>query len=134
MSPSADLVPDPSLDPDEAEFDAIFARVLPQPPPIGFRDRVMARLEERRVLWEWLVAALFAVPSLAYLARLVIVHGQDFVNAIGNVMTAASSQTGDAFFFVDGLAVLALALLGIACAVAAHALLVTEQRRSRLAP
>jgi hypothetical protein len=120
------------LDADEFELDAILARVPPQAPPIGFRDRVMARLEERRVLWEWLVAALFAVPSLAYLGRLVIVHGQEFVNAIGNVMTAASSETSDAFFFVDGLAVLALALLGIACAVAAHALFVSEQRRSGL--
>ena len=124
------MSPDPELDPDEVALDALFARVPPTAAPIGFRDRVMARLEERRVLWEWLVAALFAAPSLAYLGRLVVVHGQDFVNAIGNVMTAASSQTTDAFFFVDGLAVLALALLGIACAVAAHALLVSERRRS----
>jgi hypothetical protein len=120
-------------DPDEAAFDELFARVPASPPPVGFRDRVMARLQERRVLWEWLVAVLFAVPSLVYLVRLVVVHGEDFVAAIGNVMTAASSQTTDAFFFVDGLTVLALALLGIACAVAAHALLVSETRRSGLA-
>jgi hypothetical protein len=52
------------------------------------------------------------------------VHGDDFLAAMGNVMTAASSQSTDAFFFVDGLTVIALALLGIACAFAAHALLV----------
>jgi hypothetical protein len=117
------------VDPEEAALDELFARVRPAPPPSGFRDRVMARLQERRVLWEWIVAALFAVPSLLYLGRLVLVHGEDFLSAIGNVMTAASSQTGDAFFFVDGLTVLALALLGIACAVAAHALFVSETRR-----
>ena len=120
---------DATLDPDEAELDAIFARVPPTAAPIGFRDRVMSRLEERRVLWEWIVAVLFAVPSLVYLGRLVLVHGEDFVSAIGNVLTAASSQTSDAFFFVDGLAVLALALLGVACAVAAHALFVSDTRR-----
>ncbi len=43
-------------------------------------------------------------------------------------MTAASSETTDAFFFVDGLTVIALALLGIACAFAAHALLVGARR------
>jgi hypothetical protein len=131
---SADASHDPNTDlEDERELDALLARALPVAPPIGLRDRVMARLQERRVLWEWLVAALFAVPSLVYLVRLVIVHGEDFIAAIGNVMTAASSQTSDAFFFVDGLTVLALALFGIACAVAAHALFVSETRRSGMA-
>ena len=120
------------LDPDELALDAVLSRIPPMAPPIGFRDRVMARLEERRVLWEWIVAVLFAAPSLAYLGRLVLVHGEDFISAIGNVMTAASSQTSDAFFFVDGLTVLALALLGAACAVAAHALFVSD-RRTRVA-
>jgi hypothetical protein len=127
------LIPNADHDPDEAALDALLARVHPVPPPIGLRDRVMARLQERRVLWEWLVAVLFAVPSVAYLVRLVVVHGEDFVAAIGNVMTAASSQTSDAFFFVDGLTVLALALFGIACAVAAHALFVSETRRTGMA-
>jgi len=58
------------------------------------------------------------------------VNGEDFARAMANVVTAASSETSDAFFFVDGLTVLALAFLGLACAVAAHALLVSgEQRR-----
>lgn len=133
MSPNSNHDPNTNLDPDEIALDAMLSRVRPAAPPLGLRDRVMARLQERRVLWEWLVAALFAVPSLVYLVRLVIVHGEDFVAAIGNVMTAASSQTSDAFFFVDGLTVLALALFGIACAVAAHALFVSETRRSGMA-
>ena len=113
------------LDMAERELHQVLAAVPPQAPPLGFRDGVMSRLRnDRRVTWEWIVAVLFAVPSVAFLARQVLVHGDDFMQAMSNVMTAASSQTTDAFFFVDGLTVIALALLGIACAFAAHALLV----------
>lgn len=112
------------LEPDELELHRLLAGVPPQALPVGFRDALMSRLRSRRVVWELIVALLFAVPSLAFLTRQVLVHGDDFMQAIGNVMTAASSETTDAFFFVDGLTVIALALLGIACAFAAHALLV----------
>ena len=115
----------PDLDADERDLDRLLASVPPVPLPLGFRDRVMTRLQHRGVTWEWIVAGLFAVPSLLYLARLVMVHGDDFAQALGNVVTAASSETSDAFFFVDGLTVIALALLGVACAFAAHALFVT---------
>jgi hypothetical protein len=114
------------LEPDERDLDRLLTTVPPAALPFGFRDRVMSRLQDRRVTWEWIVAALFAVPSLAYLARLVLVHGEDFMQALGNVVTAASSETSDAFFFVDGLTVVSLALLGIACAFAAHALFVSS--------
>lgn len=112
------------LDPDERDLHLLLAAVPPTALPFGFRDRLMSRLRERRVTWELIVAALFALPSLAYLVRLVMVHGEDFAQAMGNVVTAASSETSDAFFFVDGLTVIALALLGIASAFAAHALAV----------
>ena len=115
----------PDLESDERDLDRLLASAPPAPLPLGFRDRVMTRVGERGVAWEWIVAGLFAVPSLVYLARLVMVHGEDFAQALGNVVTAASSETSDAFFFVDGLTVIALALLGIACAFAAHALFVT---------
>lgn len=114
----------PDLEPDERDLDRLLLSVPPVALPFGFKDQIMSRLEERRVTWEWIVAALFAVPSLAYLARLVLVHGDDFAQALGNVVTAASSETSDAFFFVDGVTVVALALLGMACAFAAHALYV----------
>ena len=113
------------LEPDERDLDRLLSSAPPMPLPLGFRDRVMSRVHDRGVTWEWLVAGLFAVPSLVYLARLVMVHGDDFAQALGNVVTAAASETSDAFFFVDGLTVIALALLGIACAFAAHALFVT---------
>ncbi|MDQ2952842.1 MAG: hypothetical protein M3R54_11335 [Chloroflexota bacterium] len=121
------------LDPDERDLDLLLAAVPPTALPFGFRDRLMSRLHERRVTWELIIAALFALPSLAYLVRLVLVHGEDFAHAMANVVTAASSQTSDAFFFVDGLTVIALALLGIACAFAAHALVVQTPRRGRTA-
>jgi len=113
------------LEPDELQLHRLLAAAPPQALPVGFRDSIMARLRSRRVTWELIVALLFAVPSLAFLARQVLVHGEDFARAIGNIMTAASSETTDAFFFVDGLTVIALALLGVACAFAAHALLVS---------
>lgn len=114
------------LEPEERELDRLLSLARPVPVPIGFRDAVMSRIRgERRVTWEWIVAALFALPSLVFLLRQVAVHGEDFALAISNVMAAASTETNDAFFFVDGLTVVALALLGIACALAAHALLVT---------
>ena len=113
------------LEADERDLDRLLSTAPPAALPLGFRDTVMTRLQSRGVAWEWIVAALFAVPSLVYLVRLVIVHGDDFAQALGNVVTAASSETSDAFFFVDGLTVIALALLGIACAFAAHALFVT---------
>ena len=122
------------LDPDEADLDRVLSAARPATLPVGFRDAVMARLgSERRVAWEWIVAALFAVPSVAYLARLILVHGDDVMAAVGNVVAAASTDTTDAFFFVDGLTVVALALLGIACAFAAHALAVSAPNTRRLA-
>ena len=113
------------LEPDELQLHRLLAAAPPQALPMGFRDSVMSRLRSPRVTWELIVALLFAVPSVAFLARQVLVHGEDFARAIGNVMTAASSETTDAFFFVDGLTVIAIALLGVACAFAAHALLVS---------
>jgi len=113
------------LEPDELQLHRLLAAAPPEALPVGFRDSIMSRLRSPRVTWELIVALLFAIPSLAFLVRQVLVHGEDFARAIGNVMTAASSETTDAFFFVDGLTVIALALLGVACAFAAHALLVS---------
>ena len=113
------------LDVDEVDLHRLLSSAPPSTLPLGFRNSVMTSLRERRVAWEWIIAALFALPSGLFLARQVLVHGQDFAQALTNVMTAASSETSDAFFFVDGLTVIALALLGLACAFAAHALLIS---------
>ncbi len=127
MSDRFDL---PDLDPAERALHAMLASVPPQPVPVGFREGVMKRVASRRtVAWEWIVAAVIAIPNLVFLARQLAMHGQDFAQAVSNIMTAASTDTADAFFFVDGLTVVALALVGISCAVAAHALSVTSTPR-----
>ena len=122
------------LAPEERDLDALLFAAPPAALPVGFRDTVLSRIRsERRVGWELIVAALFALPSMVYLGRLVLVHGDDILSALSNVVLAASTDARDAFFFVDGLTVIALALLGIASAFAAHALAVTSADTRRVA-
>jgi hypothetical protein len=120
------------LEPEERDLHFVLSAIPPQAPPFGFRDAVMRRVVERRVGWEWLVAALLALPSLAYLARQLAESGDDFVAALTNVVTAASSSTSSASFFIDGLTVLAVALVGVACVFAAHALMASAPGSRRL--
>ena len=120
------------LEPDERELHLVLSAVPPQAPPVGFRDAVMRRVVDRRVGWELLVAALLALPSLAFLARQVAESGQDFAAALVNILSAASSDTANASFFIDGLTVLAVTLVGVACVLAAHALFASAPGRRRL--
>jgi ABC-type Fe3+ transport system permease subunit len=120
------------LEPEERELHFVLSAIPPQAPPVGFRDAVMRRVVERRVGWEWLVAALLALPSLAYLARQLAESGEDFAAALTNIVTAASSNTTTASFFIDGLTVLAVALVGVACVFAAHALMASMPGNRRL--
>jgi hypothetical protein len=120
------------LDPDERDLHLVLSAIPPQAPPVGFRDRVMRRIVERRVGWELLVAALLALPSLAFLARQIAESGEDFAATLVNVLGAASSETASASFFIDGLTVLAVALVGVACVLAAHALIASTPSRRRL--
>ena len=111
------------LEPEELALHQVLSGVPPQAPPVGFRDAVMRRVVERRVGWEWLVAALLALPSLAFLARQIVESGEDFAAAFAGVISAATSESSNASFFIDGLTVLAVALVGVACVFAAHALI-----------
>ena len=120
------------LDLEERDLHEMLAALPPQALPVGFRDAVMRRIADRRVGWEWLVAAVLALPSLAFLARQLAESGQDFAAALVNVMTAASSGASNASFFIDGLTVLAVALVGIACVFAAHALIASAPGGRRL--
>ena len=52
--------------------------------------------------------------------------------ALTNIVTAASSTTTTASFFIDGLTVLAVALVGVACVFAAHALMASTPGSRRL--
>jgi hypothetical protein len=120
------------LEPDERELHLVLSALPPQAPPVGFRDAVMRRVVERRVGWELLVAALLALPSIAFLARQVAESGEDFAAALLNILGAASSGTANASFFIDGLTVLAVTLVGVACVLAAHALFAGAPGRRRL--
>jgi hypothetical protein len=119
------------LAPDELDLHYVLSGVPPLAPPVGFRDAVMRRVSERRVGWELLVAALLALPSLAFLARQVAESGADFSAALVNLLTAASSDAANASFFIDGLTVLAVALVGVSCVLAAHALIASSPERRR---
>ncbi len=108
----------------ELTTDRLLSAIPPEALPLGFRDAVMRRISgERRPTWEWVVALTLALPSAAFLAREAAVHADDFTTALNNVALVASGQTSEAFFFVDGLMVLAVALVGTASLIAAHALL-----------
>ena len=112
----------------------LLAAVPPQPVPLGFRDAVMRRVSvgSTSVGWEWVVAAVLALPSLGFLAFQAATRGGEFAAALNNLLVAATSDTSQAFFFVDGLTVLAVALLGLASLVAAHASTAVATQRSTL--
>jgi ABC-type Fe3+ transport system permease subunit len=120
------------LAPEERELHHLLSAVPPHAPPVGFRDAVMRRVAERRVGWEWLVATLLALPSLSFLAHQLAESGGDFAAALTNVVSAASSNTAGGSFFIDGLTVLAVAIVGVACVVAAHALIASAPGSRRL--
>lgn len=109
----------------------LLASVPPQPLPLGFRDRVMQRVAVRPVpMWEWLLAAALALPSLAFLVYQVATHGDEFATVFNNVVSTAAAENAEAFFFVDGTTVLALMLIGVASLLAAHAAIAAPARRA----
>jgi hypothetical protein len=122
------------LDRDELEIHQLLSAAKPAALPIGFRDAVMRGVRSQRTAtrWEWIFAAVLALPSLAYLVWGLVEHGAELGASISAILVAAQGldQTSGAIVVVDGLAVISLALVGIASAVAAHAMLRgTEQRR-----
>jgi hypothetical protein len=117
------------LEPAERRTHELLASVPPRALPLGFRDAVMRQVAGSwPTAWEWIVAAALALPSLGYLAHQFAVHGNEFAAALNNVTAAASADTAEAFFFIDGATVLALALVGIASLIAAHAAILAPSR------
>ncbi|MDE3112119.1 MAG: hypothetical protein KGK34_04160 [Chloroflexota bacterium] len=111
-------------DRDEAAFDRVFGSVPPVAPPVGFRDGVMRRV--RGDTWSVVEVALalaLALPSLAFLAWDFASEGLDLQNALGNLLTITAVGGDQAFFSVDGILVIAFALLGLGALVGSHALL-----------
>jgi hypothetical protein len=117
------------LEPAERGTHLLLSAVPRHPLPLGFRDAVMREIAgSSRSLWEWIVAAALALPSLVFLAHQLATHGDEFSVALNNVVTAAAAESADAFFFVDGATVLALTLLGAASLLAAHASIAVAAR------
>lgn len=117
------------LEPAERHTHELLTSVPPRALPLGFRDAVMRQVTTARpTAWEWIVAAALALPSLTYLVHQLATHGDEFAAAVNNVTAAASADTAEAFFFIDGATVLALAVLGIASLIAAHAAIVAPSR------
>lgn len=115
------------LEPDELDVDRMLSAAKPASLPIGFRDGVMARIRNdgAPTRWEWIFAAILALPSLAYLVWGLTAHGTELGGSLSAILVAASGldQTTGADVVVDGLAIVSLALLGVGSAVAAHAML-----------
>lgn len=122
----------PDLMPQERGIDRVLAAVPPVAPPLGFRDAVMKRIRgERRSPYEWPIALALALPSLAYVVWAVATGGADLTLALENIFTLASGTGEEAFFAVDGLLVLAFALLGIGALVGSHALVTPAEEPGR---
>jgi hypothetical protein len=115
------------LDRDELEIHQLLSAARPAPLPIGFRDAVMGRIRSDRpaTQWEWIFAAVLALPSLAYLIWGLTAHAAELGASLSAILVAAQGldQASGADIVVDGLAVISLALVGIGSAVAAHAML-----------
>ncbi len=111
------------IDRDGAALDRLFAMVPPVAPPIGLRDSVMRRVRgDGSPIVEWALAAILGLPSLAFLLWELFTGGLGVENALASVMTVSASATDSAFFFVDGIVVVAFALLGLGALVGSHAL------------
>ena len=125
------------LEPEELDLHRLLGAAKPAPLPIGFRDTVMSRVRNdgAPARWEWIFAAVVALPGLAYLVWGLTADGAELGASISAILVAAQGldQTSGADVVIDGLAIVALALVGIGSAVAAHAMLRgTEQHRVRV--
>ena len=125
------------LEPSELAVHRLLSAVKPEPLPIGFRDSVMrhVRDEGAPAVWEWLIAAAFALPGLAYVAWRLAVNGGELAASLSAILTAAAGIDlgGGADVTIDGLAIMSFALVGVASVLAAHAMLRGSERRGMIA-
>jgi hypothetical protein len=115
------------LEQDELAIHRLLRAARPEPLPLGFRDAVMRQVREdgTATRWEWIFAAILAVPSLGYLGLRIASSGAELGASISAILVAAQGldATAGATVAIDGLAIVSLALLGVGSAVAAHAML-----------
>lgn len=125
--------------PAERAFTELFQRLPARPLPVGFRDTVMARISAKRAPrpWEWVVAALLAIPNGAFLVWVAVVHGAEVAQTFANFADAIlvpEAWAGDSGFYVDGLVLLSVTLVGVAAMLVMHTLLAAEAVRPRTRP
>ena len=115
------------LDREELDIHRLLSALKPEPLPIGFRDGVMQRVRRTGApaVWEWIIAAAFAFPGLAYLTWRLAMSGGEVLTSLTSIVTAAAGVdlTGTADIAIDGLAVMSFALVGVASVLAADAML-----------
>jgi len=118
----------------ERLFTELFQRLPTEPPPLGFRDEVMARVaRERSRRWEWIVAAAVAIPNLVFLLWQLVEGGEEIGSSIAsltNALLGVEQWDAGVSVHVDGLLLLAVACVGLAALLVTHALLAEERSRS----
>ena len=125
------------LDQEELEIHQLLSAVKPASLPLGFREAVMHRVREEGAAtrWEWIFAAILAVPSLAYLGLRIASNGSELGASVSAILVAAQGldATTGAIISIDGLAIVSLALVGVGSVVAAHAMLRGAEPRRLIA-
>ena len=126
------------LEREELAIHRLLSAVKPEPLPLGFRDDVMQQVRRTGApaVWEWLIAAAFALPGLAYLGWRLAMSGGEVLTSLTSILTAAAGidLTGSADIAIDGLAVMSFALVGVASVLAAHAMLRGSESHRMIAP
>jgi hypothetical protein len=121
----------------EKAFTELFHRLPLEATPLGFRDAVMTRVRRERSRawrWQWIVAAAVAVPNLLFLAWEFLDRGDELALAfagVTNALLGVEQWDAGASVYVDGLLLVAVALVGLAAMLATHALLRVDQARPR---
>ncbi len=122
--------------PAERAYSELFHRLPTRPLPADFRRAVMARIAaETARPWEWIVAALLAIPNGAFLVWVAIEHGAEISQTLANLVDALllpEQWSGETAFYVDGLVLLAVALCGAAAMLVTHALIFSNGTRARV--
>jgi hypothetical protein len=119
----------------ERAYTELLQRVPPSPLPLGFRDAVMRRIgRERAPAWEWLSAAVIGLPNLVFLVWELTFGSGELPATFEGLMGIFASEewSSETTFSVDGMVLLALALVGFAAMLMTRALVIGRRGRATL--